>query len=42
VLMRRKRTTTDFFINPPFAWDKPKTGKNYSNKKKNWRVLIIS
>jgi hypothetical protein len=21
VLMRRKRTTTDFFINPPFAWE---------------------
>jgi hypothetical protein len=20
VLMRRKRTTTDFFINPPFTW----------------------
>jgi hypothetical protein len=23
VLMRRKRTTTDFFINPPFAWEVP-------------------
>src|SRR5712675_1937463 len=26
VLMRRKRTTTDFFINPPFACGRARTG----------------
>jgi hypothetical protein len=28
VLMRRKRTTTDFFINPPFAWEM-----------RDWRII---
>jgi hypothetical protein len=31
VLMKRKRTTTDFFINPPFASGRARTGRNYSN-----------
>src|SRR6185437_1019572 len=31
VFMRRKRTTTDFFINPPFASGRARTGRNYSN-----------
>src|SRR5579864_366066 len=30
VLMRKKRTTTDFFINPPFASRRARTGRNYN------------
>ncbi len=45
VLMRRKRTTTDFFINPPFASGRKRTGRNYSNLgshnvRKNAELLI--
>src|SRR5712671_5646583 len=40
VLMSRKRTTTDFFINPPFAWWEGRAVGNYNNSDSGYGFLL--